>query len=271
MIPFFLYSLSGVSWSLLNIALSSITTPIAGDPRLALIGSTVLALAGILALLRPRAAACLALVGLVGFGQAIVLSTVVVVSKGHFLDSGLIVPISWLLGLSFYAVMSAVQPRFLEKWPAWIFPGNPSGQGQKILFWSLSISVTALAISYWLFVGRASGTVTYEMTWDYPNEQKVVLTYVGHPGYFQTCYSDELARYLQLTGRSTVPVVFRIIKNYGTIRGFYVQTVGTWENKEFRCNIGEWDIKTAYSRSMGSDPFSLFMEDWTPKENTTSN
>lgn len=274
MVPFIFYTLSGLFFGLIHLAMSSITTLIAGEALLGLIGFGLLVLAGILALLRPRAAACLALVGLVGVGQMMVLSAVVIVSEGKgraIIDSGIVVWLSWLLGMSVYAVVAAIRPRFLEKWPAWIFPNNPLGLGQKILFWSLSTSVIAFAVSYWLLVGKVVGTVTYEMAWDYPNEQKVVLTYPDYPGYFQICYSDELARYLKSTGKRSVPVVFKVIKDFGTIRGYYIQTVGAWENKELRCNTGGWDIKTAGSHSVGSSPVSLFMKDMTPKVGGESN
>jgi hypothetical protein len=268
MVPFIFYTLFGLIFGFIHLQMSSITTLIAGEALLGLIGFGLLVLAGILALLRPRAAACLALVGLVGVGQMMVLSAVVIVSKvggRGIIDSGIVVPLSWLLGMSVYAVVAAIRPRFLEKWPAWIFTNNPLGLGQKILFWSLSASVIAFAVSYWLLVGKVVGTVAYEMAWDYPNEQKVVLTYPDYPGYFQICYSDELARYLKSTGKRSVPVVFKVIKDFGTIRGYYIQTVGAWENKELRCNTGGWDIKTAGSHSMGSSPVSLFMKDMTPK------
>lgn len=268
MFPFVFYTLPGLFFGFIHLQLSYITTLIAGDALLGLIGYGLLVLAGILALLRPRAGACLALLGLVGVGQMMIPAAVVIVSEmkeGGIISSGIVVWLPWLLGMSVYAVVAAIRPRFLEKWPAWIFPDNPLGLGQKILFWSLSTSVIAFAVSYWLLVGKVVGTITYEMAWDYPNEQKVVLTYPDYPGYFQTCYSDELVRYLNSTGKHSVPVVFRMIKDFGTIRGYYIQTVGAWENKELRCNTGGWDIKTAGSHSVGSSSGSLFMKEMKPK------
>ncbi len=265
MFPFLLYFLTSALIGLPIFLLSGITNTIAGDAGFALLGSVLLALAGFLGIVRPRVAALVAVVATSGIWPVVGGSLVVILSEGEVPDVSLVFFNLLLLGTTVYAVLVGFKIKALGTRPTWLFPGNASLRAQIAVGSLIGLVIVVSLIAYVFFLGTVSETVTYDMTWSYPHRRELVLSYRDYPGYYQVCYSDELVRYLQSTGRSQVPVVFEVITDFGKIRKYRVKTVGEWENNEFRCNSGGWNFTYQGGSGSGSDSSSLFMQSMSPK------
>jgi hypothetical protein len=73
----------------------------------------------------------------------------------------------------------------------------------------------------------------HEMTWSFetdargtPDRSRVLLEFVEHPGWVSKIHSRDLGEYLASLPTDRVPVVFRVTRDLGTVRGFIEVQVG---------------------------------------------
>ena len=241
MLPLLLYAITGgttgvqvfrlVMWAVWGKAVHPLG-------HVSLLGSVVLIVVAFFSLWRPRPAAWVALIATLCmwsfYGPALYKSVgVAVTSRGFPLF--VFLPPALLLVTTCYAIMAGPLRERLDRAPGWLFP-EAASRGVKVAVEILLLIASLTVVASWFFVG-VERTVTHEMRWTYGRgesvrgQREIFLIYTEHPYYYERFHSEDLARYLESLGGETVPVTFKVTRDFGKVRGYSIHEVGQWTGR----------------------------------------
>lgn len=146
---------------------------------------------------------------------------VLVQLASYFLRLGLFWPAPWLIGGGVLVILVRQMPT-----------DSVTELGALLALTLATYAAAVAATERWWFGRTERGTVA--MTWEERpaengDEAEVLLRFTGRPSHFVVLRSAELVRHLRHLGSDTVPVVFRLTRDLGCLRGASVRRIGDFE------------------------------------------